>query len=352
LERHGVHKLLSSGNTVGRVSFVHNQTDSNFDRSYSYDHAGRLTCAPSGGAARQDVGDVPYYETYAYDSWGNTTSRFTETWVEQDFYDSATYSNNRRNGWGYNADGQIQSIDTRSYNYDAAGRNVLVTGQVWGGSGYGYYSTSTANTSDGDGQKVKEVSTSPFSSLTTHYLRSSVLGGAILQEINTAGQTTGYVYTPNRELLTRQLGYPAWKYVTPVGTSQYLTYQEAWLGTGRTEFDPDGADVALTAPPPYGGGGEGDLENHSGTPTDSRFSDIANLGAGCMDLDGIEMPCGAPVNSGQGSLSWLYVFYQSKSLIGYRNKGVLGVQHSTLATMQIGVFKAYIGESSTLAVKM
>src|SRR5207245_2558208 len=62
-----------SGNTVtqnydynadGRISFVHNLTDTSFDRSYSYDHVGRLTANSSGGAARGDAGASPYVESF------------------------------------------------------------------------------------------------------------------------------------------------------------------------------------------------------------------------------------------------------------------------------------------------
>jgi YD repeat-containing protein len=275
----------------GRMSFVHNTIDANFDRAYSFDHAGRVTSATTGGAARQDTGDVPYYETFAYDSWNNTTYRFTETWVDDDFYDAATYSNGRRSGWGYDADGRIKTINNRQYNYDAAGNQVAMTGQIWMGSSYA--ATTIASGTDGDGNKVQEVSTFP-STLTTYYLRSSALGGAIVEELSSAGQKqTGYVYSPSGELLARQSGSVVWKHSTPGGTGQYEIYQGGYLH--RIEFDPSGADVGLTAPPPPDTHGDpGDIgSSHNGGPMDSRFGDLSNPGGGCVGaIDANLVPCG------------------------------------------------------------
>jgi hypothetical protein len=109
----------------GRMKFVQNHTDNKFDRGYSYDHADRLTLATTGGAARGDAGAVPYFETFGYNAWGDTTSRMTETWATHVFADVGTYASRRRSDWEYEANGQIKTIDTRSYSYDAAGNRVL-----------------------------------------------------------------------------------------------------------------------------------------------------------------------------------------------------------------------------------
>lgn len=288
----------------GRIKFVDNLNDHNFDRSYFYDHDTRLTIANSGGAANVQVVDVPYQETFAYDAFGHTSHRFTEIWTQDDFLDFASYLGDRRNGWGYDADGRIKTIETRQYHYDAAGQQELMTGQVWGGASY--YSTSMASDFDGDGNRVKEVSTDPFFTKATHYLRSSVLGGAIVQEINSAGQTIGYVYTPGGQLLTKQMGLPAWKHATPVGSTQFDVGQDGFV---RREFDPVGADVPLEAPPPHShGDGDGDLRGGvGGSPADARFSNLANPAAGCI-VGWLEMPCNWVT---RGSLSWLDVSYQA-----------------------------------------
>ncbi len=64
----------------GRVSVVHNTTDANFDRSYSYDHTGRLIEAKSGAQVNNipNVG-VPYYETFGYDAFSNLGARASDS---------------------------------------------------------------------------------------------------------------------------------------------------------------------------------------------------------------------------------------------------------------------------------
>ena len=270
------------------MRFVHNVSDSNFDRLYEYDQVGQLAYATTGGAARGDLGATPYFETFGYNAWGDTTSRFTETWSQNEFADAGSFTNGRRDGWGYEADGNIKTIDTRTYDYDAVGNRVLMTGQLWSGSNY--FPTSTTNTYDGDARRVEEVLSwpSPFS---TRYLRSSVLGGEIAQEINTAGQTISYVYLPDGTQLSTLIGFPKWRHETPAGTGLYENYQSGFVN--RVEFDPVRANVGLTAPPPPDtNGGDGDIGgNHNGGPNDSRFSDIANPAAGCYNVGGVDLPC-------------------------------------------------------------
>jgi YD repeat-containing protein len=272
----------------GSMRLVHNASDSNFDRLYEYDQAGRLVFATTGGAARGDLGSIPYHETFGYNAWGDTTSRFTETWSQNDFGDAGSFTNGRRDGWGYEADGQIKTIDTRTYDYDAVGNRTAMTGQLWSGSNY--FPTSTTNAYDGDGRRVQEVLSWP-SPFTTRYLRSSVLGGEIAQEINSGGQTISYVYLPDGTQLSTLIGFPKWRHETPARTGLYENYQSGFVN--RVEFDPVGANVGLTAPPPPDtNGGDGDIGgSHNGGSADSRFSDMANPAAGCYNVGGVELPC-------------------------------------------------------------
>jgi YD repeat-containing protein len=277
----------------GRLGFVHNTTDNNFDRAYTYDHAGRLTAAATGGEARHDLGAVPMYETFAYNAWDNTTTRVSESWLN-DFYDSGSYTNGRRTGWGYDADGRITSIDTRSYTNDASGRNTFLTGQRWTPSGY--VPTSTTSDFDGDGKRIRETSDSLGYMTTTYYLRSSVLGGVIVEELNSAGQKQlGYVFTPAGGLLATQVPgntYVSLKQVSPIGASQYefsfgSTMSES---VSRREFDPAGANVSLNNHTSLGhSGAAGDISGGGGG-SGSRFGALENPGAGCV-LDGVFVPC-------------------------------------------------------------
>jgi hypothetical protein len=297
----------------GRIKFVNNLTDHNFDRSYGYDHLGRITEAGTGDAAGQGSTEVPSWQTFGYDALGNTTSRYTELWLQDEFVDGASYTNRRRSGWGYDADGRVKTIDTRNYKYDAAGNQIEMTGQVW--SGTHYIPTSMANSYDGDGNKVKEVSTY-VTSLTTHYLTSTVLKGAIVQEINSAGQTTRFVFTPDGRLLTRLIGPAVWKHEAPSGASLYETYQSGLVQ--RIELDPVDADIPLTAPPPAHQGEDGDIRTTGGS-SDSRYGNIGNPAAGCVQYFGGEGPCFTPGMS----LTWLTLYHQTqKQPIGSRDSGV------------------------------
>jgi hypothetical protein len=92
-----------------------------------------------------------------------------------------------------------------------------------------------------------------------------------------------------------------WKHNTPAGISQYTvnTYNNA---TGRTEFDPLGANLSLTAPEtPPPGEGDGDVgAGHFGGIMDARWSDFFNISGGCM-IDGMASSCGlamSAVNAG------------------------------------------------------
>lgn len=274
---------------------MHNTTDNNFDRAYYYDHAGRLTTAAAGGAARHDSGAVPMNEIFQYNAWHDTTIRSTESWLNA-YYDSASYTDDgRRTGWGYDADGRIASIDTRSYSYDAGGQNISFAGQRWAIDAY--VPTTTGSGFDGDGNRIRETSDSSGTLTTTYYLRSSVLGGAIVEELNSGGQKTlGYVYTPAGGLLARQvatLDYVSLKQISPMGASQYEFSFGSTLpeSISRQEFDPVGAQVRLTSGGQTGhGGAPGDIPGGGSGPSDSRFGAIENPGAGCT-LDGVWIPC-------------------------------------------------------------
>jgi YD repeat-containing protein len=280
----------------GRLSYVHNTTDINFDSSFSYDHAGRLTAAAAGGAARHDSGPVPMYETFQYNVWGHTTNRVSESWLN-DFYDSAGYTNDRRTGWTYDANGRVATIDTRSYTYDVAGKIRSLSGQRSTPSGT-YVPTSTTSDFDGDGRKVREASDASGSTITTYYLRSSVLSGEIVEELNSSGQKqVGYVYTPAGSLIARQVpgqNYVMLKQNSPTGTSQREFFKSdtaSGLDT-RQEFDPLGANIRLNPGPVGHGGGAGDIPSGGGGASDSRFGDLANPAAGCVRLlDGVPTPC-------------------------------------------------------------
>ena len=274
----------------GRIKFLHNSPDFNFDRSYTYDHLGRLKTNVTGGVARNDYGDVPYLESFNYDAFSNLTQRSTDTWnLNENISDTATYANNRRSDFAYDAEGRNTGIGTRSYSFDAAGAMAQMQGQQWL---INHYITATMSAAyDGDGFKAKEVTTGTVNA-TTYYVRSTVLGGQIIEEINSSGQkAVGYVYYPGGGQLARQNGSVTWIHNAPANTSRY---EAVGSNVTRTEFDPLGADVPLSGPPQSDtGGGLGDIGgNHFAGILDNRYSNMFDTSGGCM-IDFVPAPCNA-----------------------------------------------------------
>jgi|GEM_PF-4823089 len=98
-------------------------TDNRFDRLYIYDHAGRLKEALTGTEARGGTtADGPYKQVYNYDVYGNNISYTHREWTGQLITDNTPYSNNRRQGFGYDAAGQITGSSDGANGYDAAAR--------------------------------------------------------------------------------------------------------------------------------------------------------------------------------------------------------------------------------------
>ncbi len=242
--------------------------------------------APQNGSERGQACDLRFCR------FSNLTARESQSWNGQtDDFDSAAYTNNRRSGWGYDADGRNTTIDTRTNQFDAVGQQTFMTAQqvLWNGN---HVTVNQASGYDGNGTSIQDVS----SGVTTYYLRSSVLSGAVIDEINSSGQkNVGYVYSPGGQLLaTQRPNNPdmvTWKHNTPAGTSEYTmnTYIPA---IGRTEFDPLGADVSLTAPedpPPSEGSGDVGA-GHFGGIMDARWSDFFNISGGCT-MDRMAVSC-------------------------------------------------------------
>jgi YD repeat-containing protein len=314
-------------NPDGRISFVHNTTDGSFDRSYSYDHVARLGGAASGGVARGDSGATPYNEGFGYDAFNNLTMRSTVSWGQDEMLDGATYTNNLRAGWGYDANGNNTSIGSRTYVFDAAGQITLMTGQQWQGT---YIGVSEASAYDGEGKKVREVT----SGQSTYYLRSSVMGDAIVEEINSSGQkNVGYVYAGGSLLARQETGVGiAWKHVDPVGASEYSSYNGN-SNVDRTEFDPLGANVPLEYTPPPAVQSTGDFgEGQIGSIFDRRWANLFDTSSGCS-VQGVAASC----HDGMSAINNLGVarpnLIQVTINITYQNGGRRTIQFVTTSAV-------------------
>lgn len=248
---------------TGRVTFAQSidqstahldraQTASSLDRSYEYDHLGRLIISHTGAEARAHAFsgqwgtmDGAYSHGYEYDQWGNMTHRFGWGGEVQGggagqssdiFYTYATGSNgvvnNRRSdhGFTYDAAGNLTFDGGQHFTYDAQGHQVSVD---WTNLQQGY---------DGDGLRVRrtENGASPI-----RYLRSSVLGGQVLAELaNVNGSwlwQRGYVYSGGGLVAVQQAGV-FFVHEDPVTKSKRLTSMSGAVQTA-TELDPFGADA-------------------------------------------------------------------------------------------------------------
>jgi hypothetical protein len=229
------------GENTGRVMFAKNtasstnagQRDDTLDRSYDYDHLGRLIVSHSGYEARlhmsrQQPGDPttfgPYSHHYGYDQWGNRTYR--EGWggiYGSYVHDYPAYTNNRLNGYSYDASGNLTNDGVQSYSYDATGQQT--------------YASATASSSfDGDRLRVKKVE----GAATTYYLRSSVLGGQVVYEMDASGSwTRGYVYQGG-QMLAIQSGGVNWVHQDPTNRGQ--TWREE---TSLAGLDLEGAAAGV-----------------------------------------------------------------------------------------------------------
>jgi hypothetical protein len=181
----------------GRVTFASNLTngpggrDASLDRSYDYDHVGRLVAAYTGTAALAHTGqgstwggDGPYAQVSGYDEWGNLTSR--GGWGgENASYTASFNAQNRMTvnpstgaAMQYDGSGKLSDDGGQSYNYDATGQQLSAS---FNGLQMEY---------DGDRLRIKKVENGGV----MYYLRSSVLGGQIICEITGGGSWyRGYV---------------------------------------------------------------------------------------------------------------------------------------------------------------
>ncbi|MCM3870117.1 MAG: hypothetical protein ND895_05400 [Pyrinomonadaceae bacterium] len=263
-------------------------------RSYSYDQAGRVTTA-------RGTQGTPFDQFYGYDEFNNLRFRGGHYYYQGGTQDIATFTNNKRDGWSYNADGQLaanpatSTDDAHNLYYNAAGR--LVTNVDFGANGPN--TTATYNSSyDGDGHLVFEsqVTTgSPSSSSAAYILRSTALGGEVLTRLTQSGNKS-VTHVPAEGLLfARQaIQFPfAWPNGAYVGWSQRnpLGITE----TGKGVYDPLGNYIPFQQmndprPPP------GSYNSASMGGIAGSFANPEASGLGCL-LDGMPANCSRAMQS-------------------------------------------------------
>jgi hypothetical protein len=222
--------------------------DSTLDRSYEYDQVGALVFAHSGAEARAAFGidgqqwgtsDGPYSHEYDYDKQGNMTLRSGwggEVQGGSPGHETTIpygYSNgkNQRDGLGYDAAGNLKDGESNQhYLYDATGQQT----NAWQVNGY-----SMAQGYDGDGLRARKDEANS----TTFYLRSTVLGGAVVTELDGSGNfARGYSYAGSQLLTIQQNNHMYWVHEDAITKSQRTT--DVYGAVQSTvELDPWGADT-------------------------------------------------------------------------------------------------------------
>ena len=198
---------------------------------------------------------------------------------------SDSYTNNRHDPvgslWQYDADGNLLMMPGTGYEYDAAGRAVTLT-----------TATPTNLAYDGDGRQVKSAETvydpqtETETTTTKYYVRSTVLGGKVLTEIEPeSGYTRTFVYAGDAVVATQESwGSPfvSWEHRDPSNA----TYRTTMVGTqpgDHAELDPVGSNAGIS-----NGASQSIPDEGSLSPYPS-FGSPSQLGT-TYSWDGIRMP--------------------------------------------------------------
>jgi YD repeat-containing protein len=245
----------------GKLSRVSETYDPRFDRFFDYDHEGRIANALTGSEARGgSTVDGPYRQSYAYDVWENTTSRtYRVGWAQNTQTETVSYPNNRHQFWGYDNAGNVTGTLDANFDYDAAGRqNSFVSRSLVSNN---QSMLEVAQTFDGDATPARKTETSRYedstiheSTTTTYYLRSTVLDGKVVAELdNTGYKRKGYIYADGMQIAQQDIWNPGYggqvtfETTSPATGSIYLS--DSAHNVIRKELDPLGADVNTASGP-------------------------------------------------------------------------------------------------------
>jgi len=253
----------------GSLKHAWDSTNEWFDRSYKYDHASRLKEASTFRRARGlspypaiNYPD-PYFQSITYDAFDHS-NRIGKLYTGEPS-DIGTYGNNRRTGWEYDVDGNVISDSSYQQTIDASGINVRSVSHAKVGDGVQYPlqpRLDITQTYNGDGQPAKRVQVSRVPGVvdefgqpgeplentqTTHYVHSSVLGGATVVELG--GGDTIHIYAAGQRIARETLGNVSFEHHNPA-TGIWVTSHghSSYRTTAREERDPRGAETPLSNP--------------------------------------------------------------------------------------------------------
>jgi len=277
----------------GRLRFADNNAGllaDRFDRANTYDEIGSVIEAYSGSEARDFIngtisdGIGPYRQSYRHDPFGNLTSRVSRAWSGGIETLGASYVNNRRQSspWQYDPDGRLKQDENLQYDYDSTGKNRSTFDPA--------ANVRSTFVNDGDSRVVKRVDTSSAGSFTSYFVRSSVLGGLTITELNQSGQKQkGYVFDGKDLFAVQEFNAVTWNHIDPLTGSGGQSLQGGSFKR-TTEFDPSGVNVGLNIP----SGGKVTLSPDSIYPTliaDEGSCLPSNPNCTRCYLDGFQIGC-------------------------------------------------------------
>ncbi|HEX6717738.1 MAG TPA: DUF4214 domain-containing protein [Pyrinomonadaceae bacterium] len=236
----------------GALKYADDLLDDRFDRAYGYDQGTRLKEDYSGSEARDFINQTssgtttgPYRQSYTFDVWSNPTSRTGRFWSKQTTF-TASYSNGRNTNslWQYDADGRVLRENLLEYTYDAAGRNVTTSSVLLNN----YTGGKVTQSRDGDGLEIKRAETRQGVTTIGYRMRSTVLGGMVVTELDANGQKQKtYVYGNGEKLAEQEGGIVTWRHTNPLTGSEGSSYT-AGLYAAEKELDPMLVDMGFEDP--------------------------------------------------------------------------------------------------------
>jgi hypothetical protein len=312
----------------GRVNHAWDRNWSTFDRAYTWDHLGRVEEAYTANEANGqnwqpwETHTNPYRQSLRYDAFGNMNDRFGFFWSR---YQSSMsfYTNDRRDGWVYDASGKITQDSAGTHTLSVTGNQTAFVSSAQisfvNGVDTGLDDlpmSEIAQTYDGGGQAVKRVETQRDPDYnqnnqtwyynenvtTTHYVRSSVLGGVVIAELDQTGaKEKAFVYAGGSKIAEHHVvggSFVEWRHPNP-GTTSWVTTSDLRTGK-RSEMDPLGAATGTTDPYPvyldYT-----DIKN--GEPLYLDGGNPFDYSGGC-ELDGMPVNCNSVSTEATVAFKW------------------------------------------------
>lgn len=236
------------------------------------------------------------------------TQRSGRFWRQAQPAENATYTDDQRQGWSYDAAGNLLVNDSHTNTFDAAGQQPTSLGAA-NACGYGYEITQTYDGDQRPARRVQVVRDENYigdppvlncttETTTTYFIYSAALGGAKLMEVNHAGsKVKGYIYANGQRVAKQEVSAGgasiSYHHANP-GTNSWVE-SDSQRYAARQEMGPLGEEVGIFDPyslpqlPSY-------IDLHGTQPLFIEGGDPFDLSGGCT-LDGLAVSCSFAMRS-------------------------------------------------------